>query len=512
MANNKIVVSSILDYVVEITGEYDYKQNETFTIKNKPEIKLFLISATSDKAYCLTNAQDGQINVDDVVEVRQESLEVKTSKDMFGKITDIWGKAIFSKEKNLKLESQFYDSVSKPFNKPNLLLDYEPINEQLITGYVSVDLLIPVGRGQRQLIIGDRKTGKSFIALNTIINQKNQNVKCIYVAIGQTQGNVANVYETLKQNDALDYTIIINSSANNPFDQYLAPYIAMAHAENISKTEDVLIVFDDLTTHANIFREIALLTNKPVGKEAFPGDMFFAHSRLLERSGKFKGRKSITALPIVQTVDNDITSLIASNIISITDGQLVTSSDIFASGKLPAINIDLSVSRIGGSAQTKHIAKVSSEIGKIYKAYRRQIKLASLKYDLNDQMSTLIQNGTLIDDMFNQRGVSVYNQKSIYLISKLIAWNILKGVKNIPEAMKFIDILINNDEIAKKSFESLINNTATDSNIIRNYFAFMLNQYSEFNNLDWRINVEKEFVKPEQSIMQKYTKLTKGEK
>ncbi|WP_406614352.1 MSC_0619 family F1-like ATPase alpha subunit [Mycoplasma corogypsi] len=359
---------------------------------------------------------------------------------------------------------------------------------------MSLDLLIPVGKGQRELIIGDRQTGKTHIALNTIINQKGKNVKCIYVAIGQQHSQVSSVYKTLLDNGAMDYTMIIDASSNSPYDQYLAPYVGMAHAENIANHYDVLIIFDSLTQHANIYREIALLTNKPVGKEAFPGDMFFAHSRLLERSGKFVGRKSITALPIIQTVENDITSLIASNVISITDGQIVTNSELFASGKIPAVDIDLSVSRIGGNVQQKHIARVAREIGKIYKAYKRQTKLASLKYDLNDETSTLISNGMLVENMFIQKGISIYTEKTLFLVSKLISWGVLKNIQNVQWALSFFNILVDVDPIAKTNYENLVSNTAQDEDTIKNYFAFALLNYAQHSGIKVNVETEGNFV------------------
>lgn len=177
----------------------------------------------------------------------------------------------------------------------------------------------------------------------------------------------------------------------------------MAHAENISHFQDVLVIFDDLTKHANIYREMSLLVNRPVGKEAFPGDIFFSHASVLERAGKFADRKSITCLPIVKTVNNDITSLISSNLISITDGQIVTNTDLFANGILPAINIDLSVSRLGSSVQSSVIAKVASQINKKYRAYKRQSKLWTLKYDLNEETADLISKGKAIEQLFIQK-------------------------------------------------------------------------------------------------------------
>ncbi|AWX42579.1 ATP synthase F0F1 subunit alpha [Metamycoplasma cloacale] len=489
---NKPKITAIFDYIVELSGEYNYTQNQLFSIKKSSINNLMLVvSATVDKAYCLTNGKLDEYYIgNEVFEVKESNL-IKTSEQFFGKIISINGEVIFPEYKE---KLTYLDSESEIFNKPNDLLEYQPLTEQLNTGYMSVDLLIPIGKGQRELIIGDRKTGKTFLALNTIINQKFKNIKCIYVGIGKQHSQIASVYQTLKDNNALNYTIIVNAEGNNPYDQYLAPYVAMAHAENLSKTHDVLIVFDDLTNHANIFREIALLTNKPVGKEAFPGDTFFAHSRLLERAGKFKNRKSITALPILQTIENDITSLIASNVISITDGQLVTNTELFANNKLPAIDIELSVSRIGGGVQKSYISKVASEIGKIYKLYKHQTKLSSLKYDLNEETNSLINNGILVENMFNQQGISIYSEKTMYLTSKLIAWNILKDVSDVPRALKFVDLLIELDPLAKQSFTNLINQRSNNETMIKNYFAFVLNEYAKFKKYDWSLPVEQDFV------------------
>ncbi|AKJ21091.1 ATP F0F1 synthase subunit alpha [Mycoplasmopsis synoviae] len=493
--NNNPTISAIFDYVVEIKGQLDYHQNQIFYLKSNPNLKLLLISATKDKAYCLASGTFNDFHINSEVVPQSHEFQVATSKEFFGKIIDIQNNIYPHKAKASLNKSKYYSSLSTPFNNPKELLNYQPLKKQLLTGYVVVDLLIPIGRGQRQLIIGDRKTGKTFLALNTIINQKNQGVKCIYVAIGQQHAQLTSTYQLLKENGALDHTIIINAPADSPYEQYLAPYVAMAHAENIAKDEDVLVIFDDLTTHANIYREIALLTNKPVGKEAFPGDMFFAHSRLLERSGRFAGKKSITALPILQTVDNDISSLIASNIISITDGQLVTNANIFQSGQLPAIDTELSVSRIGAAVQEKNMAKTSKEIGKIYKAYKRQAKLSSLKYDLNDETNALIVDGQLVEGIFSQKGVSFYNQKTIFLTSKLLAWGLLRNVSNIAEVLKFIEVLVETNQSFKDAFDSIDgkNSENVDESLVRDYFAFALLQYAEYKNYNWKITLDRKF-------------------
>ncbi|MBN3534746.1 MSC_0619 family F1-like ATPase alpha subunit [Mycoplasma procyoni] len=491
MQNPKI--TAIFDYVIEITGEYPYKQRQNFTSAEFPDVKMMVISATENKAFLLSdttsleNLKIGQ----EVIEVSNDNT-VETSYSHFGKIIDIEGKSIFPEKE--EIYGDFVGYRSKMFGDAHNLMTVKKLNEQLYTGIVSIDLLIPIGKGQRQLIIGDRQTGKTHLVVNTIINQAKNNVKCIYVAIGQKREDLSRLYQTLKEFNALDNTIIIDAPATSAYQQYLAPYVGMAHAENLSYNDDVLVIFDDLTKHANIFREIALLTDKPVGKEAMPGDMFFAHSSLLERAGSFVDRKTITALPILKTVDGDITSLISSNVISITDGQIVTSADLFDSGKLPAIDIDLSVSRTGSSVQSRTITKIAGEVGKIYKAYKRQLKLALLDYDFNEETSLLLHKGKQIEKLFSQKGYSVYSSRFVLLTSKLILWNTLKGVKNEQQAMRLINILIDNHELAKSIFEKIVNNEQYDEKIVKNFFSFALKQYSNYLNLGWEIDVEHNFV------------------
>lgn len=496
----KPIITAIFDYVVELSGKFNYAQNQIFQLKNeKQNTQMMLISATENRAFCLANQGLSEVVIGSEVEPIPFSDVVKTPSDIYGKIININGDILYPA--SAKYSGTYLEASHNIFNSNNTLLDYEPLKEQLYTGYINIDLLIPIGKGQRELIIGDRKTGKTHIALNTIINQKDRNIKCVYVAIGQQQSQIAAVYKILKEHGAMDYTVIIDASSSNPYEQFLAPYVGMAHAENISMNDDVLIIFDNLTNHANVVREVALLINKPVGKEAFPGDMFYNHSKLLERSGKFRNRKSITALPIIQTVENDITSLIASNVISITDGQIVTNSELFALGKIPAVDIDLSVSRIGGNVQKSYIARVASEIGKLYKSYKRQIKLASLKYDLNDDISQLISNGTLAETMFIQKGISSYSEKTMFLTSKLITWGTLIGVKDIQLALKFVNLFIEKDNLAKEIFNNLINNKQRSDSLAKNFFKFALNEFSKFNNLNWNIQVSESFAPLDKQIL-----------
>ncbi|WGI37006.1 MSC_0619 family F1-like ATPase alpha subunit [Mesomycoplasma lagogenitalium] len=507
MNNNNPKISAIFDYVVEVTGKYDYRQRQNFYVENVLGSKMMVLSATEDKAFLLANSKIVEnLKIGDEIKELHVENNVFTSKLHFGKIIDINGNIIFPNKE--RVSDQIIENSAKIFGTVHELMKVKTLNEQLYTGITSIDLLIPIGKGQRQLIIGDRQTGKTHLVVNTILNQAKNNIKCIYVAIGQKREDLSRLYQTLKEFNALNNTIIIDAPATSAYEQYLAPYIGMAHAENLSKKDDVLIIFDDLTKHANIFREMALLTDKPVGKEAMPGDIFFAHSSLLERAGSFKDRKTITALPILKTIDGDITSLISSNIISITDGQIITSSDLFDSGKLPAIDIDLSVSRTGSSVQSKTITKVAGEIGKIFRAYKRHLKLALLDFDFNKETTNLLYKGEMIEKMFLQRGYSLYSPRFVLLMSKLILWGTLKNVKNEQKAMMFLNILIDNNQQANDIFQKIQNNFQYDENIVKNFFSYALLQYSNALNLNWNIKVDHEFIDFKKEDMDKLLKLT----
>ncbi|MGZ9413702.1 MSC_0619 family F1-like ATPase alpha subunit [Mycoplasma sp. 480] len=507
MQKKNPIITAIFDYIVEVTGDYEYKQRQNFTTEEFPEARMMVVSATDTRAFLLVdnNVLEKLKIGQEIVEVKIEN-EIETSYSHFGKILDIHGNEIFPSKR--KIEGNSFSRKSKIFGDAHNLMTVKTLNEQLYTGIISVDLLIPIGKGQRQLIIGDRQTGKTHLVVNTMINQAKNNVKCVYVAIGQKREDISRLYETLKEYDALDNTIIIDAPSTSAYQQYLAPYIGMAHAENISQYDDVLIVFDDLTKHANIIREIALLTDKPVGKEAMPGDIFFAHSSLLERAGSFVGRQTITALPILKTVDGDITSLISSNVISITDGQLVTSADLFSSGRLPAIDIDLSVSRTGSSVQSRTITKVAGEIGKIFRAYKRHLKLAMLDYEFNKETTNLLYKGKMIDKMFMQRGYSLYSHRFVLLMSKLILWGTLKGIKEEQKAMTFLNVLIDANPDAKEIFEKIINNEPYDENITKSYFSYALLQYAKKLKLNWEIEVEHKFIDFSEQEMNTLLELT----
>ncbi|VEU59191.1 MSC_0619 family F1-like ATPase alpha subunit [Mesomycoplasma neurolyticum] len=507
MQLKKLIVTAIHDYIVEVTGNYNFRQRQNFTIANKPDIKMILINAEINKAFLLTNVSNfNSISIgDEVIEMKQND-DVITSKNFFGKIINIFNQEIFPKKQNIT--ENYLNQKSKIFLQNSPLMRTKMLKEQLYTGIIAIDLLIPIGKGQRELIIGDRQTGKTHIAINTIINSAKNNVKCIYVAIGQKKEDLSRLYHILENHKVLENVIIVDAPSTSAYEQYLSVYVAMAHAENLAYYNDVLIVFDDLTKHANIIREIALLTNKSVGKEAMPSDVFFAHSSLLERAGLFENKHSITALPILKTVDGDITSLIASNVISITDGQIVTNSDLFNSNKLPAIDIEFSVSRTGGSVQNHTIKKVSGEIGKIYYSYKKNLKLANLDYELNKETSSLFFKGKMIEKLFNQKGFSLYSSRFVLLSLKLILWQTLKNIKEHEKAMKFINVLIDNNKIANDTFKKILEGKNYDEKITSDFFAYALKQYSDALNLNWELEYENSFVDFSSEELNKILKLT----
>ena len=281
------------------------------------------------------------------------------------------------------------------------------VNVPLQTGILSIDSMFPIGRGQRELIIGDRQTGKTSIAVDTIINQKGQNVICIYVAIGQKSSTVAKIVSTLKKNDAMEYTIVMSASASEPAPvQYIAPYSGTAIAEYfMSQGKDVLIVYDDLSKHAVAYRAMSLLLHRPPGREAYPGDVFYLHSRLLERSCRLDdahGGGSITALPIIETQAGDVSAYIPTNVISITDGQIYLETEMFNSGFRPAINAGLSVSRVGGSAQIKAIKKIAAPIRTELAQYRELASFSQFGSELDADTKEKLAQGERIREMLKQ--------------------------------------------------------------------------------------------------------------
>ncbi|MBO9604807.1 MAG: F0F1 ATP synthase subunit alpha [Paenibacillaceae bacterium] len=328
-------------------------------------------------------------------------MEVPVGEALLGRVVNALGQPI---DGNGPIETTAFRPVESP--APGVMAR-KSVHEPMQTGIKAIDSMIPIGRGQRELIIGDRQTGKTTIAIDTIINQKGNGMKCIYVAIGQKQSTVRQVVETLRKNGALDYTIVVSASASEPSPMlFLAPYAGCAMGEYFMyKGEHVLVIYDDLSKQAAAYRELSLLLRRPPGREAFPGDVFYLHSRLLERAAKLNdslGSGSLTALPFIETQAGDVSAYIPTNVISITDGQIFLEADLFYSGQRPAVNVGISVSRVGGSAQTKAMKKVAGTIKTDLAQYRELAAFAQFGSDLDKSTQARLSRGQRTMELLKQ--------------------------------------------------------------------------------------------------------------
>ena len=326
---------------------------------------------------------------------------IGVSDELLGRVVDALGSPIDG-QGQIKADDYFPIEREAPG-----VIERKPVSTPLQTGILAIDSMFPIGRGQRELIIGDRQTGKTSIAVDTIINQKGQDVICIYVAIGQKSSTVAQIVNTLKKYGAMDYSVVVCASASDPAPfQYIAPYSGTAIAEYfMSKGKDVLIVYDDLSKHAVAYRAMSLLLHRPPGREAFPGDVFYLHSRLLERSSRLDdehGGGSLTALPIIETLAGDISAYIPTNVISITDGQIFLESELFNSGLRPAVNYGLSVSRVGGAAQTKAMKKASGNLRIDLAQFKEMEIFTQFSSELDHSTTELLEHGRMLTELLKQ--------------------------------------------------------------------------------------------------------------
>ena len=333
--------------------------------------------------------------------------EVPSGEGLLGRVVNALGEPIDGKG---SIEASIYMKIERPAYG---IIDRKPVSEPLQTGIKAIDGMFPIGKGQRELIIGDRQTGKTAIAIDTIINQKNNDVVCIYVAIGQKRSTVAQIYKKLEELGALEYTIIVAATASESAPlQYLAPYAGVAMGEYfMEQGKHVLIIYDDLSKHAVSYREMSLLLRRPPGREAYPGDVFYLHSRLLERAAKLSdelGGGSITALPIVETKAGDISAYIPTNVISITDGQIFLETDLFNSGFRPAINPGVSVSRVGGSAQIKAMKQVASKVKLELAQYNELLAFTQFGSDLDKATRDQLNRGAKIMEVLKQSQYNPY--------------------------------------------------------------------------------------------------------
>ena len=343
-----------------------------------------------DQVGCIIFGKDTEIKEGTKVTRTKKKAGIPVGDAFLGRIVNALGAPIDGKG---EIKADDYRAIEQ--EAPGIV-DRQSVNQPMETGILAIDSMLPIGRGQRELIIGDRQTGKTSIAIDTILNQKGKDVICIYVAIGQKASTVAKLVNTLKKHGAMDYSIVLSSTASESASlQYIAPYAGTALAEYFMyKGKDVLIVYDDLSKHAVAYRALSLLLERSPGREAYPGDVFYLHSRLLERSSKLSdelGGGSITALPIIETQDGDVSAYIPTNVISITDGQIFLESDLFFSGMRPAINVGISVSRVGGAAQTKAMKKAAGTIRIDLAQYREMEVFTQFSSDLDDTTKEQLQ-------------------------------------------------------------------------------------------------------------------------
>ena len=345
---------------------------------------------------------DEGIKEGDTVKRTGKVVSVPVGKSLLGRVVNALGEPIDGKG---PITAEAYRPIESP--APGII-DREPVNKPLQTGIKAIDSMIPIGRGQRELIIGDRQTGKTTIATDTILNQKGKDVICIYVAIGQKRSTVAQIVNNLTAEGAMDYTIVVSATASElaPM-QYIAPYAGCTMGEHfMHQGKDVLVIYDDLSKHAVAYRAISLLIRRPPGREAYPGDVFYLHSRLLERAAHMsqeKGGGSLTALPIIETQAGDVSAYIPTNVISITDGQIFLESELFNSGVMPAVNPGISVSRVGGAAQIKAMKKVSGSLKLVYSQYRELQSFAQFGSDLDADTKARLALGERIVAVLKQK-------------------------------------------------------------------------------------------------------------
>ena len=371
-----------------------------------------VLSLEEDAVGVVIFGDDSSIKEEDVVTRTNKIVEIPVGDNFLGRVVNPLGQPIDGLG---PIES----SKTRPIERiaPGVITR-KSVDTPLQTGIKAIDSIIPIGRGQRELIIGDRQTGKTAIAIDTIINQKDQNMKCVYVAIGQKASTVAQVVEKLRVHGALEYTVVVVATASEmaPI-QYIAPYAGVTLAEEwMEKGEDVLIVYDDLSKHAVAYRTLSLLLRRPAGREAYPGDVFYLHSRLLERAARLNkdyGGGSITALPIIETQAGDISAYIPTNVISITDGQIFLQADLFASGQRPAVDTGLSVSRVGSAAQIKAIKQVSGTLKIELANYRELQAFAQFGSDLDKSTKDVLNHGAKVYELLKQKqydSMNVFDQ------------------------------------------------------------------------------------------------------
>mgnify|MGYP001307552901 FL=1 len=413
-AKNEGTIVSVMDGIIRIHGLADVMYGEM--IEFEGSIYGMALNLERDSVGAVVLGDYLQLKEGQTCKCTGRILEVPVGPELEGRVVDALGKPIDGKG---PIDAKLTDPIEKV--APGVIAR-QGVDQPVQTGLKSIDSMTPIGRGQRELIIGDREVGKTAVAIDTIINQKGKGVKCVYVAVGQKASSISNVVQKLEEHGAMEYTVVVSASASDPASmQFIAPYSGCSMGEYYrDRGEDALIIYDDLTKQAWAYRQISLLLRRPPGREAYPGDVFYLHSRLLERAarvsanyvekfteGKVKGKTgSLTALPVIETQAGDVSAFVPTNVISITDGQIFLETDLFNSGIRPAMNPGISVSRVGGAAQTKIIKKLGGGIRIALAQYRELAAFAAFASDLDDATRAQLEHGQRVTELMKQKQYS----------------------------------------------------------------------------------------------------------
>ncbi len=463
------IVETIGDGIVKATGLSGVGYGEEVEFENKA--KGLVLNLDEDAVYIVL-LSNSEVSRGMKVYTTGKILGINVSDKLIGRVIDPTCKPLDEKELNIE------DGKLYPLEKIAAgIIERSPVDRPIKTGIKAVDAMIPIGRGQRELIIGDRGTGKTAIAIDTIINQKKldlglKRVICIYCAIGQKRSTVASIVAKLKEAGAMDYTIVVSATASDPASlQYIAPFAACAIGEYfMEKGEDVLVVYDDLTKHAWAYREISLLLKKPAGREAYPGDIFYLHSRLLERAVRLSeknGGGTLTALPIIETQGNDVSAYIPTNVISITDGQIYLEADLFNAGIRPALNVGLSVSRVGGAAQTKPMKQLAGPVRLELSQFRELQSFAQFGSDLDEDTLKKINRGKVLTEILKQPQYNPFDEVSEIIAIYSATSGCLDDVK-IDNIMEFENKIV---EYVKLNHKELIAKLAENKKLSEEILA-----------------------------------------
>ena len=471
------IVITVVDGIALVSGLDNVMLGELLQFSSN--IQGMALNLEEDSVGVVIMGDSSHVKEDDIVKRTKKVISTPVGDQLIGRVINVLGQPLDGKE-NIQVQK-----TSEIFKVAPGVMTREEVNEPLETGILAIDSMIPIGKGQRELIIGDRQTGKTAIAIDTIINQKGKNVYCIYVAIGQKNSTIAQISKKLNKAGAMEYSTIVIANASDPAPlQYIAPYTGVTIAEEwMDQGKDVLIIYDDLSKHAVAYRTLSLLLRRPPGREAFPGDVFYLHSQLLERAAKVNkehGGGSITALPIIETQAGDISAYIPTNVISITDGQIFMMSNLFNSGQRPAVDSGYSVSRVGSSAQIKAMKQVSSSLKLELAQFNEMAAFAQFGSDLDATTKKILDHGNKVLEILKQKQYSPINQFDQVILLLASKERLLVDVE-VSDIKKFKDdflSFINRDKKAKKLKSILTKQKEFDENL-KEKFILLIKEFVE---------------------------------